>query len=47
MLTKLGRRIDEHREGFKKELENEKEPELKNAINEIKKKKTRRTLRAD
>ena len=26
MLIKYGRRIDEHREGFKKELENEKEP---------------------
>ena len=26
MLTKLGERTDEHREGFNKELENKKEP---------------------
>ena len=39
MLNKIGRRMDEHRENFNKELENIKKnkTELKNTITEMKK----------
>ena len=35
MLTKLERRMDENCMNFNKELENKKQTELKNTINEI------------
>ena len=44
MLNTLGRRMDEHRNNFSKELEHIKknQTEVKNTINEKKKKYTRR-----